>query len=192
MPDFITLTCPSCGGKLQVTQDIDRFACSFCGTEHIVRRSGGIVALTPVEETLIHVKTGVDKTASELAIRRLREEIQILEKERYRIINDPRYQVTSGLGLFLFILGIISILMGLFFLLVTNDGSSLLYCGIPGILILLFAYFSDKDNPFKSAKLKRDQQSLLGYVNAQTSKKRAELAHHEEVVSKGVLPERRP
>ncbi|MFL7795121.1 MAG: hypothetical protein AB8I69_23480 [Anaerolineae bacterium] len=30
--DSITLTCPSCGGKLQVTNDIDRFACTHCGT----------------------------------------------------------------------------------------------------------------------------------------------------------------
>jgi len=45
--DFVTLTCPSCGGKLQITQDIDHFACAHCGTEHTVRRSGGTISLAP-------------------------------------------------------------------------------------------------------------------------------------------------
>jgi DNA-directed RNA polymerase subunit M/transcription elongation factor TFIIS len=43
MPDFITLSCPSCGNKLQITDDIDRFACAACGNEYIVNRSGGDV-----------------------------------------------------------------------------------------------------------------------------------------------------
>jgi predicted RNA-binding Zn-ribbon protein involved in translation (DUF1610 family) len=36
MSDFVTLTCPNCGGKLQITPDINRFACTHCGNEHIV------------------------------------------------------------------------------------------------------------------------------------------------------------
>jgi hypothetical protein len=43
--DFITLSCPSCGHKLQINEDIDRFACAACGNEHIVNRSGGDVFL---------------------------------------------------------------------------------------------------------------------------------------------------
>ena len=41
MADFVTLSCPSCGGKLEVTRDIERFACAHCGREHIVKRTGG-------------------------------------------------------------------------------------------------------------------------------------------------------
>ena len=37
-PDIIALSCPSCGGKLQITSDIDRFACMHCGTESLVKR----------------------------------------------------------------------------------------------------------------------------------------------------------
>ena len=48
MPDFITLSCPSCGNKLQITEDIDRVACAACGKEHMVNRSGGVVTLKPV------------------------------------------------------------------------------------------------------------------------------------------------
>jgi ribosomal protein S27AE len=50
MVDFITLSCPSCGNKLQITSDIDRFACGACGNEYVVIRKGGIVALKPVHK----------------------------------------------------------------------------------------------------------------------------------------------
>ena len=89
MADFVSLTCPSCGSRLQVTPDLERFACGYCGNELVVRRGGGIVALQPVMESLgrlesglglvergiQHVGIGVDTTASELAIQRLDKEI---------------------------------------------------------------------------------------------------------------------
>ena len=61
MANFVTLSCPSCGGKLQITQDVERFACSHCGQEHIVKRSGGIVSLSPVVDALKRVGAGGDK-----------------------------------------------------------------------------------------------------------------------------------
>ena len=92
MSDFITLTCPNCAGKLQITDDINRFACMYCGVEHVVRRGGGIVTLQPVVDELKKVSTGisgvkvgVDRTASELAIQRLQSEIQELIRRREEI-----------------------------------------------------------------------------------------------------------
>ena len=61
MDDFITLTCTSCGGKLEITTDIERFACAHCGTEHLVKRGGGIVSLAPVIEIIRGIKDGTDK-----------------------------------------------------------------------------------------------------------------------------------
>ena len=81
MPDYITLSCPSCGHKLQITSDIDRFACAACGNEHMVNRSGGIVTLKPVIDSIKKVQVGVDKTASELAIVRIDKEISQLRQE---------------------------------------------------------------------------------------------------------------
>jgi len=86
MTDFVTLTCPSCGGKLQITNDIEQFVCGHCGNEHIVRRGGGIIALAPVIESIKKVQTGTDKTASELAIKRLKEELRILESNTRNLI----------------------------------------------------------------------------------------------------------
>ena len=45
MGDYVSLTCPSCGGKLHVSTAIDRFACAYCGNEHIVKRGDGIILL---------------------------------------------------------------------------------------------------------------------------------------------------
>ena len=81
MSDFVTLTCPNCGGSLRITEDIDRFACVHCNNEHVVKRGGGIVSLAPVEKQLTEIRTGVDKTASELAIKRLEVEEAQLKKD---------------------------------------------------------------------------------------------------------------
>lgn len=85
MPDFVTLTCPSCGGQLEITTDVDRFACGYCGTEHLVKRGGGIVTLAPVVEGIKKVQVGVDKTASELALVRLAGEIHNINQELHKL-----------------------------------------------------------------------------------------------------------
>ena len=79
MANFVTLTCPTCGGRLEIAKNIERFACGFCGNELIVQRAGGIVSIMPVVEELKQVKSGVDRTASELALKRLRREIKEVE-----------------------------------------------------------------------------------------------------------------
>ena len=94
MPDFITLSCPSCGYKLQITEDIDRFACVACGNEHIINRSGGIVTLKPVIDSIKSVQVGVDRTASEVAIVRLKQEIKELESE-YSTADDALKEALS-------------------------------------------------------------------------------------------------
>jgi predicted RNA-binding Zn-ribbon protein involved in translation (DUF1610 family) len=134
--DFITLSCPSCGGKLQVSNSIDHFACANCGTEHIVRRGGGIVSL---EQVMGGVKQGVDKTASELAIVRLNKEIAELENQRKIVINQYK---PKGL---LTVAGVVSIALaiwatcGTIGLVLESPGHyfSELFCMV-GIILLLF------------------------------------------------------
>jgi predicted RNA-binding Zn-ribbon protein involved in translation (DUF1610 family) len=86
--DFITLACPSCGGSLNITPDIERFACAFCGKSHLVRRQGGIISISPIVERLDRIASSSDQQAAELAInrleqaaRRLRDQISKLEKK---------------------------------------------------------------------------------------------------------------
>lgn len=71
----VVLNCPNCGAKLEITPEIDRFVCIHCGTQEIVKRSGGIVSIQPLVEGMSRIQQGTDKTAAELAIRRLTEEI---------------------------------------------------------------------------------------------------------------------
>lgn len=104
--DFITLSCPTCGAKLQITQDTDRFACGHCGHEHIVRRQGGIVSLAPVMERLDRIESGTNRTAAEMAIARLTREIRELEVEVKKLqeMTNPTYSKSS---IALFFIGVI-------------------------------------------------------------------------------------
>lgn len=99
MSEIISMSCPSCGGDLQIVEDIDQFACAHCGNEHIVKRFGNTISLAPVVDQLMRVQAGIDKTASELAIERLSREIGELEKE-YAALWDARAKL-KGLLFFL-------------------------------------------------------------------------------------------
>jgi len=68
---FVKLNCANCGAKLDIYGDMDRFACAFCGTEMIVQRRGGTVALKTVMDAIQKVQLSSDRTASELALVRL-------------------------------------------------------------------------------------------------------------------------
>jgi hypothetical protein len=93
MSEFITLTCPSCGGKLQITEDVERFACVYCGNEQIVKRGNGIVSLSPVVDGLNKVQIGTDRTASELAVTRLNNEIRELEIKGQMLVDQSEKQI---------------------------------------------------------------------------------------------------
>ena len=80
-PHFINLNCTNCGAKpldVHDDDDMERFACGYCGTEIIVQRRGGTVALKALTAAIIKVQTGTDKTAAELALARYEKEIAAL------------------------------------------------------------------------------------------------------------------
>jgi hypothetical protein len=58
-PALVTLQCPTCGAKLQLGPEIDRFACMHCGNEHIVRRGSGYVSIEPVMQELRQVNSNL-------------------------------------------------------------------------------------------------------------------------------------
>jgi len=45
MPDLISLICPSCGGKLQVSPNATSLTCQHCGNEHLVKHEAGAITL---------------------------------------------------------------------------------------------------------------------------------------------------
>lgn len=97
MPEFITLSCPSCGSKLQIGNSLKRFACGHCGNEYIVNHTGGTIFLSAVAEHLENIKIGVDKTASELAIHRLEKDLQTVSDELWNFICDDVMQEMPSL-----------------------------------------------------------------------------------------------
>jgi len=84
---MIKLTCHSCGGKLEITDDIERFACGHCGTEWLVNRSGGIVSLKAVEKQLGDIKKHTSQTADSTQYIALDAKIKDLEKEIASVHN---------------------------------------------------------------------------------------------------------
>lgn len=177
MADFITLTCPSCGGKLQLTDDIERFACGYCGTEHIVRRNGGIVSLAPVIESLSRVQVSTDKTASELAITRLKSEIIELEG-RYRQLQNEMSKTKSARDPV-----VVGFIAGIFLLaafLSVHEWTTALLCGIPLLLVsVAMGFFIAKGRKLTKQEIEKHLAKLAKEID----KKRSELKRQQDVVS---------
>lgn len=187
MNDFITLTCPNCGGQLQITEDIERFACAHCGTEHVVNRAGGIVSLKPVMDELKEVQRGTDRTASELAINRIANEIEMIEEElgylraeKTRIENDPKYKTN-----FLILTAVPALGLGALFFL-GSENSSGLYCGgtllTVGVLMII--------NYLIAGNLKKRREEAIEQILVlirpkvkELEKAGGELEYHKKIVS---------
>ena len=172
MTDFITLTCPNCGGKLEITKDLQQFACAHCGTEHRVNRSASVISLTPFVDGIKKVQIGVDKTASELAIVRLKDEIALLENE-----YEDKYSYRNWLIKTIIVWGIGS-LVGIFFLVrgIQFSSTSLI---IIGIIVAGFGIFQVYKFYSEYIALDKKMHNAL----AESRKKNKELIKHQAIVS---------
>ena len=79
---IIKLNCQNCGSSLDISQDMENFACGYCGTSQMVERKGGIIQLKKVADAISKVQRGTDKTAAELALARLPKEINNLNHQK--------------------------------------------------------------------------------------------------------------
>src|SRR5688500_15790452 len=93
MLQSISLKCPGCGSNLEITTDMDRFACGYCGASQLVERRGGTVSLRLVTDAIKLVQAGTDKTAAELALKRLSGDLQNVEFE----FRQLQYQLAAAL-----------------------------------------------------------------------------------------------
>jgi len=162
--EIIKLTCPACGAKLELTEDIERFACSYCGNEHIVIRRGGLVTLKPVVEQLEGVRVATDKTASELALVRLEKEIEEA-KGRLDKLQSPRALLgCAGLGLLMLLVSIPEI----------GEGQDLTCVAISLVILVgsLVGFFLTAG---PKSKERREIELLL-------KAKREEYRKHQEIV----------
>ena len=104
--NFITLNCASCGGILEIYDDMERFACGYCGMEILVQRRGGSAVLKAVSA----VSTGDLHHANNSAdLVRLREEFQNLSKRREVMLHDKIERQKWG-----YLIGAVLLLSGFF------------------------------------------------------------------------------
>jgi ribosomal protein S27E len=86
---FIKLKCENCGVELDVYDDMERFACGYCGTDIAVQRRGGTVVLKSMTQAVKSAATGAtDQTSAELALMRLKEEAGNLSKRYDAMLKD--------------------------------------------------------------------------------------------------------
>ena len=95
MAEYVSLTCPSCGSRLQVTNDLDTFACSYCGTELRASRGSGVVSLKPVMEGLGRVESKLDQNTAEIRRLRIMGEIDELQRSRASILQTMAVQEST-------------------------------------------------------------------------------------------------
>jgi hypothetical protein len=72
--ELISMTCRTFGGKLKIMKDADQFICQHCGTEYLVSFTEGAISIKLLSEGLQKIQVSSDKTASELALARIKKE----------------------------------------------------------------------------------------------------------------------
>lgn len=201
--DFITLACPKCGGQLEVTPDMDRFSCKYCGNEHIVKRNGSNVSLTPVvegikrvEQKFDHVLSGSDRLAAEQTIQRLKNEIIDLEKvveqkqaafnvlETQLEIIPGKKLVRTGIWLMIPQTIIFFLLAGLFF-----GGLYIDVLGYISIAIMVISFISGliciivgsaRNHKAKNQKRMIEKEALLAKAHEEMDQAKAHLKDHQK------------
>jgi len=213
MSDFVTLTCPQCGAKLQITEDIERFACRYCGTEHLVRRAGGIVSLAPILDKLNKIDHGISrvesgvgqvelntrKAAAELAITRVKQGLAEAEKtlkslsENYQSVSGKKVDRSFNVTLF----GTVGAFIGLPFAMVglglsrasvNPDALAIGNCGLVilgfTILVVILTVRGRNATQRKIDLEKKDHHEALTQQEAVVAQLRSELEHHLNIVSR--------
>ena len=106
---YITLNCSNCGAKLDVYDDMERFACGKCGTVIEVQRRGGTVVLKSAAEASLQTQVRADSAAAGLDLLRLKEEAQLLSQQREAKLAQSAARKTWG-----YLAGIALVVIGYF------------------------------------------------------------------------------
>lgn len=79
MSETIKISCPACGSTSSRKEGLSDFVCHYCGTQFRVEHKNGGISLSPIMESMQTLQTGMDRTATELTVKRLKEEIIVLK-----------------------------------------------------------------------------------------------------------------
>jgi DNA-directed RNA polymerase subunit RPC12/RpoP/Flp pilus assembly protein TadB len=166
----ISLKCANCGANLQITPEMETFACGYCGASQIVSRSGGTISLKLLGEAITRVQAGTDKTAAELAIRRLKEEYVALENE-YKRLDEARWSKESEIRSLYTWIAIALTFCCLFFLGAVGWATALtviVWLGGSGAIIYFYFMQSEANRKlYENAKLgvSAQMKQVLDHIN---------------------------
>ena len=185
-PKLITLSCPSCGAKLDISTNLDRFACAFCGQEHIVNRTGGTISLSPVVEAIHQVKTGVDKTAAELAIVRINADISNLQTKKQQVTSNRPTSPNNNFQKISIIFGVPLIILSLFLFIGKNffEGICILTLGSPFLVVGIFLALTFPKKVSSWEKVNKQYLIMINALDEQIAEKKVELEQNQRLVRK--------
>ena len=111
MLQTLNLKCANCGANLEIKPDAADFACGYCGASQMIERSGGTISLRLLTNSISKVQIGTDKTAAELAIRRLKEEMVDVKSQYSVTMLNRNKEIDSNIRIFLIPGGIVLLLI---------------------------------------------------------------------------------
>jgi len=174
----LSLKCQNCGAPLNIAQQMERITCGYCGSEQIIQRSGAEVSLKIVGDAIAKVQFGVDKSASELAIKRLQAKLQSDTAEWQRCRNQAT--VAAGIRGFPHAAACCSGVVGLVLYQINSRIFSILGLITMIVSAAAFVYFDIVSGAEKAKKLEiMDENFKFKAEDIQD-----QLNHHERIVAK--------
>lgn len=186
MPILIKLTCPKCGGKLEILSELDWVSCGYCGNELILQRSGGVITVAPIINGLKEVKIGADRAASELAIVRLNGEISDLIRRRNNIDTSQTPVGSTCSSIIIVLIGLLSMLA--FTIIFAPEVPLGLKIVLPVLCVIFFIiavrYHNKKLDEASVAVIREASlaQSLAESIDQEIIGKKRELKKHQDTV----------
>lgn len=187
-----TLSCPSCGEALKVSEDIETLACTRCGTQLAVDRGKGYVSLKMLGEIKQQIEADTkvqERVASELAIIRLNEELGLLGTEKESLeekIKEVERRIREkGRRAGARLVGIVALLLALLFSylwLTLKDYNEIPCIGAVFLgSIALVLFIDNMRRAFSRSRIEQQQGALqeeLAAKEEEIADKLQELKHH--------------
>jgi hypothetical protein len=180
-PKIITLTCPTCGAKLKLGSDTNLVYCTSCGNEHLVQRGDGSIYLAPMAANVAQIRTGVDKTAAELAVVRLQKEIEELNAQ-FTAVSATNYMAkipTYPFTELLWIAPVVFLLVAVRFSATNQEIASFFFMGLAVACLVLLMVLYGKRKRAGDALQVQD----LNALDAELDAKKAMLKRNQVIAN---------
>jgi hypothetical protein len=170
MSDLITLTCPSCGGRLEVTNNTERYVCAHCGNSHIV--DPGVRAESLAKEVeILKYDARIRKVGAELEslVAQQRQALQTIETAEAQFAQSRSKKM---LGLLASGIGVVLILIGL-----TLDGT-VRFLIVVGAAFVIVGLRDVTTNDFEARSARESATQQFEAVREAIRQKQSQLAQY--------------